>query len=51
MMENRWIEDWLSARAESDKTLLEYTRAIAAFSEFCQGQGKDLWINGEGAYY
>ena len=41
-MENRWIEDWLSARAESDKTLNEYIRAIAAFSEFCQGRGKNF---------
>ena len=41
-MENHWIEDWLSARAESDKTLNEYIRAIAAFSEFCQGRGKNF---------
>ena len=41
-MQNHWIEDWLSARAESYKTLNEYNRAIAAFSEFCQGRGKDF---------
>ena len=39
-MENHWIEDWLSARAESEKTLTEYTGAISAFEEFCQRRGK-----------
>lgn len=41
-LENHWIEDWLSARAESDKTLIEYTRGIAAFQEFCQTRGKSF---------
>jgi integrase len=41
-MENHSIEDWLAARAESDKTLIEYTRGIAAFEEFCQRRGKSI---------
>jgi integrase len=41
-MENHWILDWLSSRAESPQTVREYQRAIMQFSEFCQGHGKDF---------
>jgi len=41
-MQNHWIGDWLSAVAESEKTLREYTSAISAFEEFCQNRGKDF---------
>ena len=41
-MENHWIQDWLSCRAESPKTKREYSSAIANFSSFCQARGKNF---------
>lgn len=39
-MNNHWIEDWLSARAESPKTRTEYMAKIGYFSLFCEARGK-----------
>jgi hypothetical protein len=41
-MENHWIEDWLSARAESENTKLKYQWAMDLFDKFCQSRGKSL---------
>lgn len=41
-MENHWIEDWLSARAESESTHKNYLRSIKIFAQFCQKHGKDF---------
>lgn len=43
-MENpdHWIEDWLSSRAESPKTRIEYLNAIRSFTAFCQSREKDF---------
>ena len=39
---DHWIEDWLSSRAESEKTRIEYRRAIEQFSKFCESRGKQF---------
>jgi site-specific recombinase XerD len=36
------IENWLSARAESESTRTSYLRHINAFSDFCQDHGEDF---------
>ncbi|MDH5636318.1 MAG: hypothetical protein OEY47_06615 [Candidatus Bathyarchaeota archaeon] len=35
MESKRWIEDWLSARAEADKTKTHYVTCLKHFVEFC----------------
>ena len=42
-MDHHWIEDWLSSRAESPKTRIEYLKAITAFAEFCQSRGLNFY--------
>jgi integrase len=41
-MENHWIEDWLSVRAESENTKKGYLRYINQFAAFCQERGKNF---------
>lgn len=41
-MENLRIEDWLNARAESDKTKESYRYLWGNFAKYCTGRGKEL---------
>ena len=41
-MRSHWIEDWLSAKAESQKTRREYIWTISFFTRFCKSIGKSF---------
>lgn len=41
MEENHWVEDWLSAKAESPKTRKGYSFCWFHFKEFCSSRGKN----------
>ena len=41
-MENRYVEDWLTAQTESDKTIRNYMQNLRAFTVFAESRGKDF---------
>ena len=41
-MENRYVEDWLTAQTESDKTIRNYMQNLRAFTVFAENRGKDF---------
>jgi len=42
LAENHYVEDWLAARCESEKTVTGYRASLRVFSEFVGQRGRDL---------